>query len=441
MSVDESTTLIRTKLSQPQISDDLVTRPRLIDYLKHDPKRNFTLISAPAGYGKTTLLVQWLNEIDKPVAWLSLDEHDSDLDVFMVYLLAAVRTRYPQGVERTYSLLQIPTLPPPEDIVATFINEISTLGEAFVLVLDDFHSIEDEAISDVIDRLINHLPQNLHLVIATRQDPSLPLHRLRASWMMKEVRSDALRFNHQEADSLLSAMEIEELTADDMVVLNKRIEGWITGLRLAALTLRNTAEREAFIRHFRGTVDSFTAEYLAAEVLATQEPEVQEFLLSTSILDRFCAPLCEAIVEAVNGRLMLEELQRANLFVVSLDQEGKWYRYHHLFQDLLQLRLRDSKDLMEVQALHRRASAWLDSQDLIDEALRHALAADDVESAARMVKEHRVSLLNREDWRQLQRWLARLPGGVVAASPALTLARAWIAVYQFDPPKRLLTRD
>ena len=172
MSGDETITLIKTKLGQPMISGDLVTRPRLIDYLKHDPKRNFTLISAPAGYGKTTLLIQWLNEIDKPVAWLSLDEHDSDLDVFMNYLLAAVRTLYPQGVERTYALLQIPTLPPPEDIVATFINEISTLGEAFVLVLDDFHSIENKTISDVIDRLINHLPQNLHLVMACPLYPS-----------------------------------------------------------------------------------------------------------------------------------------------------------------------------------------------------------------------------------------------------------------------------
>jgi LuxR family maltose regulon positive regulatory protein len=433
MSGDETITLIRTKLGQPKISDDLVTRPRLIDYLKHDPKRNFTLISAPAGYGKTTLLVQWLNEIDKPVAWLALDKHDSDLARFLNYLLAAVRTLYPQGVERTHALLQVPILPPPEVIAAMFINDISTLGEAFVLVLDDFHSIEDETISDVIDRLINHLPQNLHLVIVTRQDPPLPLPKLRASWTMKEVRSDALRFTRQETESFLSTMGIEELTADDMAVLDKRMEGWITGLRLAALTLRNTADRESFIQRFQVTVDSFSAEYLAAEVLAAQEPEVQEFLLCTSILDRFCAPLCEAIVETVNGRIMLEELQRANLFVISLDQEGKWYRYHHLFQDLLQHRLHDSRDMTEIQALHSHASAWLASRDLIDEALRHALAAGDVASAARMVKERRITLLNKENWRPLHRWLDQLPREVAAASPALTLTRAWIAVYHFDP--------
>jgi LuxR family maltose regulon positive regulatory protein len=228
-------------------------------------------------------------------------------------------------------------------------------------------------------------------------------------------------------------MGIEELTADDMAVLDKRIEGWITGLRLAALTLRNTTDRESFIRRFRGMVDSLIAEYLAAEVLAVQEPEVQEFLLCTSILDRYCAPLCEAIVVTVNGRFMLEELLRANLFVISLDQEGKWYRYHHLFQDLLQRRLRESRDMTEIQALHSQASVWLASRDLIDEALRHALAAGDVESAVRMVEGHRVSLLNREDWRLLQRWLDQLPREAVIASPALTLARAWIGVYHFDP--------
>ncbi len=430
---DTRFTLIQTKLDPLQISSNLVIRPRLIDYLNHNLDRNFTLISAPAGYGKTTLLVQWLNEIERPVAWLSLDEYDNDLALFLSYFLAAVRSLYPQGAERTYALLQAPSLPSPEVISAMLINDISALEEAFILALDDYHAIEDEVIREVIIHLIAHIPQNLHLVIATRQDPPLPLPRLRASWAMKEVRSNALRFTHQEVETFLTTMGIEELTADEIFMLDKRTEGWITGLRLIALAIHETADKAALIRTFQKMADPFIVEYLAAEVLASQKPDVQDFLLCTSILDRFCAPLCDATLGSSNSESILQELLQANLFVIPLGQERTWYRYHHLFQDLLQRRLREHKDLKKIQGLQSRASAWLADQGLIEEAIRHALASGEVESAARLIEEHRVKLLNREDWRPLRRWLDQLPKEVIASRPALLLTQTWIAVYHFDP--------
>jgi LuxR family maltose regulon positive regulatory protein len=429
---DETITLIQTKLDPPPISSDLITRPRLLDYLNHDLDRKFTLISAPAGYGKSVLLAQWLHTLERPLAWLSLDEHDNDFNLFLTYFLGAIRKLYPLGVDRTLTLLRAPSQTPPDEIATMLVNDVSEIEESFILALDDYHTIEDPNIGEFITYLVAHLPQNLHLVIATRRDPPLPLPRLRASWTLKEIRGDALRFTRHETTVFLESIAIDELTKEDMVALEQRTEGWIVGLRLFALSLQGTNDREGFIRGFQNTAASLIVDYLTAEVLESQEPEVQEFLLSTSILDRYCTALCDAVLESASSQSILDQLIRTNLFVIPLDQEHKWYRYHHLFQDLLQRRLRESKGLARIQSLHKQASSWLANESLIDEALLHALAAGEMGIAAGLVEQHRVSLLNSDDWRTLQRWIAMLPKEAVADRPALLLAQAWISVYYFD---------
>jgi LuxR family maltose regulon positive regulatory protein len=441
--------LLRTKLHQPRIRDDLVPRPRLVGRLNRGLDRRMTLVCAPAGFGKTTLLAQWLADADSPrsVAWLSLDENDNDLVLFLNYIIAAIQTVFPDACPETSSLLKAPQLPPQDTIATILINEISDLqpgpesgeGPGLTLVLDDYHKIEDKTVHQLVAALVGSRLQQMHLVLASRAEPALPLAWLRVGREMTEIRMEDLRFTHGEAQAFLSAAVGESLPDETIAILEERTEGWIAALRLAAISMRSTplmrgeADREAFVQSFRGTHRALM-DYLMAEVLSHQSPAQKEFLLRTSILDRFCAPLCQAVTGESLGESerILAELDRVGMFLVPLDYEHNWYRYHHLFRELLRYRLQAEVGAREIDALHRRAGTWLAGQSLIEESLRYSLTAGDAEGAARLVEKHRHDALNREDCALLERWLDMLPEETVQRRPALLLARAWVLDYRYQ---------
>src|SRR5215469_14747743 len=389
--------LLATKLYQPRPRAQLVPRVQLVERLQQGLSGALTLASAPAGFGKTTLISQWLAGCARPVAWLSLDERDNDPARFLTYLVAALQTISATIGAGILRVLQASQPPPFEALLTTLLNDLTTLPDPFVLVLDDYHLIDARPVDHALTFLLDHLPPQMHLVIATREDPSLPLARLRASGQLTELRAADLRFTPAEAaDFLTQAMGLS-LSADDVAALEARTEGWIAGLQLAAISLQGRHDTASFIASFTGS-HHFVMDYLVEEVLHRQPPHILTFLLRTSILDRLCGPLFDAVVlePAAPGQATLEYLDRANLFVVPLDHERRWYRYHHLFAELLRQRLQQriasSKGDAESQVneLHIRASIWYEAQGLDLEAFQHAAAAHDVERAARMMDRERT---------------------------------------------------
>jgi LuxR family maltose regulon positive regulatory protein len=447
--------LLRTKFQRPRLRANLVSRPRLLDLfhvcLKQSsfPESNtqgsgyqvnlgFTrkllLVSAPAGYGKTTALSQWLDECPYPCAWLSLDAADSDLSIFLTYLTAAIQTVYPDACPETSSLLQSYQMPPRKYLESTLSNELADLPDKLVLVLDDFHSIEGETVPKLVTALLDHLPPRMCLAIASRQDPDLPLNHLRASGEMVELRMADLCFALDEAQAFLEQTVGTGLSDEIVEMLEQRTEGWIVGLRLAALSLRSAKDPVLFVKSFQASGHRYVMEYLLDEVLSQQPPAIQGFLLQTSILDRFCVPLCDAVLDRQDNQAILKELDQANLFLVPLDFEGKWYRYHHLFQELLAHRLQTQMTGDEIASLHTKASAWFAGNEFVEEAMSHALAAGDVTGAARLVEEHYRHTVNRGQWARLKRWMELLPDNIIMQRPGLLLARCWCLHREFKLP-------
>ena len=462
----ETVTLLRTKLHMPRLSDDLIERPRLYERLNRGLNRKLTLVSASAGFGKTTLVVAWLRtlqsenaEIQNRVAWLSLDESDNDLLGFLNYFVAAIQTIYPNACPQTQGLWQAPQLPPLEHIATTLINEIDEIPETFapplsgpslILVLDDFHVIQDDTTLDFVIRFLEHLPRQIHLVIISRQDPHLPMAQLRVQWQMTEIRMAELRFSLAEVQAYLNQIQDEPLSVETVTLLSERTEGWAAGIRLAVLSMQDHHDPSALVKGFKGG-HRHVMTYLMDEVLSRQPAHLQSFLLRTSLLDRLCGPLCDAVCfdEAKapgnssgtamtknddpmrNSQAYLEWLEQAGLFVVPLDDEGVWYRYHHLFQEFLFKRLHTQMNDEQMAALHDRASHWLGNNGYVGRAIHHALAAADAIGAARFIERHRHDLLNRDDWRTLERWLDLLPGKILRQRPALMLARVWTLHQQW----------
>src|SRR5437016_5510313 len=362
-----STPILATKLYIPPPGPHVVQRPHLIARLNEGLHRKLTLISAPAGFGKTTLVSEWLAGGARPAAWLSLDEGDNDPARFLAYLVAALQTIVPDIGEGVSGVLQSPQPPPTASILTALLNEITTIPDNFVLVLDDYHVLDAKPIDQALTFLLEHLPPHMHLVIATREDPPLPLARLRAGGHLTEVRAVDLRFTPSEAAAFLNQVMGLNLEAQDIAALERRTEGWIAGLQLAAISLQGQQDATSFIRSFTGS-HHFVLDYLLEEVLGQQSESLQTFLLRTSILDRLCGPLCDAVLmdPSVSGRETLEYLERANLFLVPLDNERSWYRYHQLFAELLRQRLNqittsstgDERD--GVAELHSRASQWFE---------------------------------------------------------------------------------
>jgi LuxR family maltose regulon positive regulatory protein len=396
--------------------------------------RGLVLVSAPAGFGKTTLVSQWLEACGCPAAWLSLREEDSHLSAFLLYLVAAIRTLYPDACPETWALLRAPQLPPVAYLATMLVNELGEVPQAFVLVLDDYHRVQSPPVRQFIETLVDAAPCMLCLVLITRVDPSLPLPALRAGQKMLELRSGDLQFTPDEVRDFFRQCRGLEVDAKSLAVLEQRTEGWIAGLRLAALSLRHGGELTTLTRNLGGS-DRHVMDYLLAEVLSRQPQAVQEILLRSSILQRFCAPLLDALLDrdpGVNGHApgdgsqeTLAWMERSGLFLVVLDGERTWYRYHHLFRELLQSKLRSESSEEEVASLHVRASDWFAAERLLEEAMHHALAAGDAPRAAWLVEQHRHALLNREAWHALVRWVDLLPEELVHQRPGLLLARAW----------------
>jgi LuxR family maltose regulon positive regulatory protein len=418
--------ILVTKLYIPRPRPNVVSRSRLLSRLTEGLHGKLTLISAPAGFGKTTLVSEWVAGIEQPTAWLELSEGENDPTRFLTYLVAALRTIGPAIGEGVLSALQSTQPPPMEALLVALLNDVSTIQHPFVLVLDDYHLLDSQAIDQALTFLVEHLPPLMHLVIATREDPALPLARLRARGDLTEVRAADLRFTPDEAAAFLNQVMGLSLSEEDIAALETRTEGWIAGLQLAALSMQGQEDNAGFIRSFTGS-HHFVLDYLLEEVLGQQPERVQTFLLRTSILDRISAPLCDAVVRdsSASGRETLDYLERANLFLVPLDNERRWYRYHHLFAELLRQRLNQNivsstEDEGSVIAeLHRRASQWYEDNDLEIEAFQHAVAAGDVERAARLVEGKGMPLQFRGAVAPVLRWLESLPEAVLDTRPSL----------------------
>lgn len=450
--------ILTTKLYVPSPRPKVVLRPHLIERLNEGLYRNLTLISAPAGFGKTTLVSEWIASCERPAAWLSLDELDNDPTRFLSYLVAALQTivvrQSPAGNigVGVLSTLQSPQPPPIESILTALLNEISAIpdnpsrpvgtrsGQGFVLVLDDYHLLESEPIDKALAFLIEHLPPQMHLVITTREDPQLPLARLRARDQLTELRATDLRFTSAEAAEFLDQVMGLNLVAEDIAALENRTEGWIAGLQLAALALQGLAlqglslqghqDATSFIESFTGS-HRFVMDYLVEEVLQQQAKEVRTFLLHTSILDRFCGPLCDAVLltPSAAGQDTLEYLERANLLIVPLDGKRQWYRYHHLFADALQARLLKEQP-NQVASLHLRACAWFEQNNFGTDAIRHALAAEDFERAADLIDldwlENSGTYFRNATWLG---WVKALPDEFVRTRPRLSLGFTWELLF------------
>ncbi len=422
--------LLRTKFYRPSVPQDLVVRPRLIDKMNQGLNQPLTLICAPAGYGKTMLVSSFLQTCSLPWAWLSLDENDNDLRVFLDYLLTALDSVVPGALHRTRQFLSGTTLPQVSVIADSLINELAELEREFILALDDVHDIHNADIYSLLAALLRHPLRRLHLMLLTRQDPPLGLGTLRARGQVSEIRSRDLRFTTTETAAFMDQAVASPLRDEALAALTEQTEGWAAGLRLAALTLRYGGEidREAAGKHAE---NRYVTDYLVSEVLSRIAPEIEDFLVKTSILDTLCGPLCDAVVDpdgvARRGQATLQMLEDTGLFTVSLDEKRLWYRYHHLFRGLLRSRLTQRLDAHTIDALHSRASAWYASHDTIEWALEHALAGHDILGAVQLVAQHRHILLNTEQRPRLERWLNMFPGTTLVQHPDLLLATAWIA--------------
>jgi LuxR family maltose regulon positive regulatory protein len=420
-----SAPILATKLYVPPPRPGIVPRPHLIERLDDGLAKgaSLTLVSAPAGFGKTTLVSEWIASCGRPVAWLSLDEGDSDPVRFISYLIAALQTIKSGIGESLLTALQAHQPPSNEVILTTLLNEINTISGKFILVLDDYHTIDSKAVDDALSFILVHQPPQIHLVIASREDPSLPLTRLRVRGQLTELRAANLRFTLAEIADFLNGMMGLNLTADGITALESRTEGWIAGLQLAALSMQGREDSASFIQAFTGS-HRYVLDYLVEEVLQQQPEPIRNFLLQTSILDRFCTPLCNAVTEREDSKEILDILEHRNLFIIPLDDRRQWYRYHRLFADVLQTHLTEAQP-DRVTALHSGASEWYEKNGLPHDAIRHALAAKEFARAADLVESaFPITNFNRQ-FATLLGWLKALPDEVVLVRPVLCFGYAF----------------
>jgi LuxR family maltose regulon positive regulatory protein len=417
---------VATKLHLPRLQPGFVPRPRLLDRLEQAPAGQLVLVCAPAGFGKTALLGDWAGQRRRAVAWLSLDEGDNDPARFWRHVVAALDRVRPGVAGEVAPLLGPPALPSFEGLVSALINELAAQPDRVLLVLDDYHLIQAHQVHAALEFLLEHLPPGLQLVVASRSDPPLPLARLRARGRLAELRERDLRFTPEEAAALLREAVGPDLPEAAVAALTARTEGWVAGLQLAGLSLRGQADPAGFVASFSGS-HRFVLDFLAEEVLDRQPDEVRGFLLESSILQRLSGPLCDAVTGRADSQALLERVERANLFLVPLDEVRGWWRYHHLFADLLRMRLQQQRP-DRVPELHRTAAAWSEAHGLADDAVRHALAAGDAAWAARLVERHADAVLLRSERATLERWLAALPAELVDSRPRVLLARALAAL-------------
>jgi LuxR family maltose regulon positive regulatory protein len=430
--------LLTTKIQIPPLPPKTVQRTRLLEALDRglQPNIRLTLLSAPAGYGKTTLLSAWVQDRGLSTAWISLDEGDNDPIRFMSYLLAAFE-----------SVIPTENLPSPtgeslsedeiqQQILIPLINHLGHSPRQTILILDDYHWIQSQTTHDHMGYLLDHLPPQVHILVATRADPPLPITRLRGRGQMNELRMEDLRFQIEEAEAFLETFTDLELTSDDVYTLTHRTEGWISGLQMAAASLQVHEDKTAFIRDFSGS-HHYIMDYLLDEVLRRQTPQIQAYLLYTSVLPRLCGSLCDTVMEVTGETFppsqgILKDLERANLFIVPLDAKREWYRYHRLFGDLLQARLQ-RKDPSSIPTLHRRASEWFEDQNLLDEAVQHALLSYNHVYAADLIERASEEKFMRSETTTFLRWVQRLPEEEIQKRPKLGIYRAWALLLHGAP--------
>jgi LuxR family maltose regulon positive regulatory protein len=446
-------TLLRTKMFVPPLRPNLIPRRHLIQQLNQGFQRGhkLTLISAPAGFGKTTLVREWVgdlsldngtnSQIANRIGWLSLDENDNDAKRFLSYLITALNQiegiEAPVG-EEALGMLRSPQSGPVKSVLTSLINDVAADPDKFTLVFDDYQLIDSSPVDDALTFLLENLPPRMHLVIATRHDPQLPLARLRARGQLTELRATDLRFSHTEAAEFLNGAMGLSLSERDIATLEKRTEGWIASLQLAAVSLQGRDDPTRLIHAFSGS-QRYVLDFLIEEVWEQQTAVVQNFLLETAVLDRLNGPLCDALTRQQNGQEMLEFLEHANLFVVPLDQRRHWYRYHHLFADLLRQRLRQTRP-EQLSILQGRASQWYEEEGFIDQAIDHALRGDDYERAASLIEDRFGDNYERRDPPKYQDWLAEMPESFLSTRPDLYILHAWFqfATGQLDEADRSL---
>jgi len=427
-----STPILSTKLFIPLPRSKVVLRPRLVEFLNVGIKRKLTLVSASAGYGKTTLVSEWLTTCPHPAAWLSLEEADNEPFRFLAYFIASMQTIEKDFGKSLFRLLQSPQPPATETIITVLINEITAFSDPFILVLDDYHVIDAIAINKVISILLERMPPQMHLVIITREEPRLPLARLRVRNQLTEVRAKDLRFSPSEVGEFFERVMGLNVASENIALLESRTEGWVAGLQLAALSMQGHKDPDSFIKSFSGN-HHFVVDYLIDEVIQKQSIHIQTFLLRTSILDRLCGSLCDAVIHngdgetlsSTSGQEILEFLDRSNLFVIPLDNEKRWYRYHHLFAELLRNRLYQGininivGDVVKVSDLNRRASIWFEEHDLEIEAFHYATAAKDTRRAARLAEGNGMPFIFRGVVAPVLKWLDSLPSEELDAMPSM----------------------
>ncbi len=421
--------ILKTKLQVPHLPNDYILKQNLIDYLNSDIDRPFTLVSASAGFGKSTFVSSWLEQLEYKYGWLSLDENDNDLQTFLTYFIVAVQQSVDDFGQSTLTLLSSPSIPPAKLLLNSLINDLNDLKELFILVLDDMYLVNNPEIYKFLTALLKYPPENFHLTMISRSDPPLPLSKLRASNKIKEIRFRDLQFSDIETEQFVK--RYLDIKKNDNIVslLKTKTEGWITGLRLAMINISYHFENEEDIKNYLEKL-SFSETYFIEEVLDRLDKETVEFLLKTSILNKFCISLTDYILSSSKNhtpsRDIIEQLIEKNLFIINLDDENKWYRYHHLFQSLLRKELKKRYSTEFIDALNKKALQWYEKEFYINDALFHATKINDLEVIAGLIEKHMHKPLNENKWYNLAQWLTKIPDDYINQSPALLIANMWI---------------
>ena len=430
--------IIETKLHAPQPPENHVHRQRLEDTLEKNSALPLQTVTASAGYGKSTLVSCWLVNHETPHSWISLDERDNDLLQFSTYLVHALVGLFPDAMPKTLQLLEAANFPPVQVLATMLVNEISQIEQDFILVIDDYHFITEKNVSDLLTELLRHPPKSMHLVIVGRTEPFLPLGKLRGQGLLSEIRLQDLRFTEEETAHYLQRMLIN-LNESGVQRLNDKTEGWITGIRLAALSTLHRDDTNSLIEELEKS-GQYVMDYLFHEVLSSQPENVRRHLVYASIFHRFCGPLLTAVCDSHNkedeapGWEIIGWLKKNQLFLIPLDNDGYWYRFHHLFQELLEKQLQRHYAFDEISTLHIKAGVWFGEQNLIEEAIRHTLVAGDLDAAVRLVEQNRQAFQNNDQWYVLEKWLSLFPENVIQQYPELLVVRIWILYHHFDVP-------
>jgi len=418
--------LLATKTRQPQLPLHWITRPRLSGKLREALRCKLLLISAPAGYGKTTLVIEALRDSHKPIGWISLDASENNPINFWAYFITALQNVVPTGGQPIINALQSPQPPPADWLLTNLINMITGIPDDFALVLDDYHVISSPNIHEAMQFLIEHLPPQAHLIIITRSDPPWPLARWRVKGDIAEFRAGDLSFTAEETAAFIRDITGKTLVESDLATLESRTEGWIAGIKMAVLSLQGKKDISGYIKAFSGT-NRYILDYLAEEVLDQQPPDIKQFLIETSILENLSGPLCDTITERSDSQNKLHQLELANLFISPLDDERHWYRYHQLFATILRHQL--AKEVPEKeQLLHLRASEWYEKEGITTEAVNHALLGNDTERAAMLVENTAPAMLGQNQAVALLEYASRIPEPIIHASPWLCVCFAWAAL-------------